>query len=173
MDNDKKRFAWADNSSVGRGVVYYMKDEFNNECPYDFKNIQYKLYSIDTGATSATTVILTNAKSEEHSLSIYNIVKGFKSFTSYKYNVNQYTLGTWVNNKGFETSSNFTEEDYDFNKVYIGFGDVAHNFSGVDVLWPVADTLKSIYTFSSEDTTKDLSMNGYTNNVYNNSMLSS
>ena len=41
LDNDTTRFAWADNSSSGRGVVYYMKDEFNNECPYDFKNIQY------------------------------------------------------------------------------------------------------------------------------------
>ena len=25
----------------GTGVIYYMKDEFNNECPYDFKNIQF------------------------------------------------------------------------------------------------------------------------------------
>ena len=25
----------------GTGVIYYMKDEYNNECPYDFKNIQY------------------------------------------------------------------------------------------------------------------------------------
>lgn len=26
----------------GKGVIYYMKDEFNNECWYDFKNIQFK-----------------------------------------------------------------------------------------------------------------------------------
>lgn len=26
----------------GTGVVYYMKDEYNNEAPYDFKNIQFK-----------------------------------------------------------------------------------------------------------------------------------
>ena len=26
----------------GFGVIYYMKDEWNNECPYDFKNIQFK-----------------------------------------------------------------------------------------------------------------------------------
>ena len=25
----------------GKGVIYYMKDEFGNECPYDFKNITY------------------------------------------------------------------------------------------------------------------------------------
>lgn len=32
--------------SSGKGVIYYMKDEFNNECPYDFKNIQFKRYRI-------------------------------------------------------------------------------------------------------------------------------
>ena len=40
LDNDTDRFAWADTTN-GKGVIYYMKDEFNNECPYDFKNIQY------------------------------------------------------------------------------------------------------------------------------------
>lgn len=25
----------------GKGVIYYMKDEWGNECPYDFKNIMY------------------------------------------------------------------------------------------------------------------------------------
>lgn len=27
----------------GKGVIYYMKDEFNNECSYDFKNITFKV----------------------------------------------------------------------------------------------------------------------------------
>lgn len=30
----------------GYGIIYYMKDEFGNECPYDFKNITYKGDSI-------------------------------------------------------------------------------------------------------------------------------
>jgi len=25
-----------------RGIIYYMKDEWGNECGYDFKNIQFK-----------------------------------------------------------------------------------------------------------------------------------
>ena len=41
LENDTNRFAWAD-STNGKGVIYYMKDEFDNECPYDFKNIQFK-----------------------------------------------------------------------------------------------------------------------------------
>lgn len=40
LDNDATRFAWAD-AEDGKGVIYYMKDEFNNECPYDFKNIKF------------------------------------------------------------------------------------------------------------------------------------
>ena len=41
IDNDRGRFRWAD-SSNGKGVIYYMKDEYGNECPYDFKNIQFE-----------------------------------------------------------------------------------------------------------------------------------
>jgi len=28
----------------GKGTITWMRDEFNNECPYDFKNIQFKRY---------------------------------------------------------------------------------------------------------------------------------
>lgn len=41
LDNDEDRFAWAD-SNDGTGVIYYMRDEWGNECAYDFKNIQFK-----------------------------------------------------------------------------------------------------------------------------------
>ena len=40
IDNDINRFAWAD-STNGKGVIYRMIDEFNNDIPYDFKNIQF------------------------------------------------------------------------------------------------------------------------------------
>ena len=34
------------------GNIYYMKDEFGNECPYDFKNIQFKRYKITSSPVS-------------------------------------------------------------------------------------------------------------------------
>lgn len=40
LDNDDSRFAWADTIN-GVGVIYQMIDEYNNDCPYDFKNIQF------------------------------------------------------------------------------------------------------------------------------------
>lgn len=43
IDNDPERFVWADEEN-GKGVIYQMIDEWNNECPYDFKNIMFKRY---------------------------------------------------------------------------------------------------------------------------------
>ena len=43
LDNDTSRFAWAvPSSDGGKGVIYRMIDEWNNDCPYDFKNIQFR-----------------------------------------------------------------------------------------------------------------------------------
>lgn len=33
-------------SLPGKGTIYYMKDEYNNEAPYDFKNIQFKRWKV-------------------------------------------------------------------------------------------------------------------------------
>ena len=41
LDNDTDRFAWAD-AENGKGVIYQMKDEWGNQCGYDFKNIMFK-----------------------------------------------------------------------------------------------------------------------------------
>ena len=54
LDNDTSRFAWAD-ATNGKGVIYRMIDEYNNDCPYDFKNIQFKRYKI-TAAKSSNLV---------------------------------------------------------------------------------------------------------------------
>lgn len=40
INNDVGKYAWADPN--GKGVIYYMKDDRENECPYDFKNIKVK-----------------------------------------------------------------------------------------------------------------------------------
>lgn len=40
LDNDTNRFAWADDTN-GTGVIFYMKDEWNNIAPFDFKNMLF------------------------------------------------------------------------------------------------------------------------------------
>lgn len=39
IDNDTQRFEWAD-STNGKGVIYRMIDEWDNDAPYDFKGIK-------------------------------------------------------------------------------------------------------------------------------------
>lgn len=39
LENDTNRFAWADEN--GKGVIFRLIDEFGNDAPYDFKNIQF------------------------------------------------------------------------------------------------------------------------------------
>ena len=56
IDNDTTRFAWADTEN-GKGVIYYMKDEWGNECPYDFKNIQFKRYPIISMPDGSTDLV--------------------------------------------------------------------------------------------------------------------
>ena len=47
-----KRFQWAplaeptDNAPTGKGVIYYMRDEWNNEAGYDFKNILFRRWKV-------------------------------------------------------------------------------------------------------------------------------
>ncbi|MBO7052191.1 MAG: hypothetical protein J6W24_05955 [Prevotella sp.] len=56
LDNDTNRFAWAD-ATNGKGVIYYMQDEFGNECPYDFKNIMFARYKITAIKGTATDLV--------------------------------------------------------------------------------------------------------------------
>lgn len=41
LTNDTERFAWAD-AANGKGVIYRMIDKYNNDVPYDFRNILFK-----------------------------------------------------------------------------------------------------------------------------------
>jgi len=55
IDNDTTRFEWAD-ATNGKGVIYYMKDEFRNEVGCDFKNVQYKLYKVADSHPTRTSL---------------------------------------------------------------------------------------------------------------------
>ncbi len=80
LDNDSTRFAWADTTN-GKGVIYYMKDEWNNECSYDFKNIMFRRWAIESynacpslevGNSNNKNAILYGAKD----LSNENVIEG-------------------------------------------------------------------------------------------------
>lgn len=65
LNNDDIRFNWADTTN-GKGVIYWMKDQFGNECPYDFKHIKFKgtndnyYYTFDSSGNDISVNSLCN-----------------------------------------------------------------------------------------------------------------
>ena len=51
LNNDQTRYGWSDETN-GKGVIYRMVDEYGNDCPYDFKNIQSKRWKITSTHSS-------------------------------------------------------------------------------------------------------------------------
>lgn len=70
VDNDQSRFGWADPVN-GKGVVYYMRDEFDNVAPYDFKQIVFERYEILDVLSE-----LVDLSSMEHNFISMNAAKG-------------------------------------------------------------------------------------------------
>ncbi len=63
LDNDTDKYEWADETN-GKGVIYRMIDIDGNDCPYDFKNVQFKRYAISNITSSSLTAdALNNLKS--------------------------------------------------------------------------------------------------------------
>lgn len=58
VNNDTTKYSFA--SATGKGVIYWMKDEFNNECEYDFKNLMYLTYYCTYSSSKQTSLASTN-----------------------------------------------------------------------------------------------------------------
>lgn len=62
----------------GKGVIYYMKDEWGNEAPYDFKNIMFyvvhQLFTVYVGYTY--TFNYEGKKDTSNIINIYNLLDG-------------------------------------------------------------------------------------------------
>lgn len=57
LDNDTSRFSWADTTN-GKGVIYRLIDEWGNDVPYDFKNIQFKRYKVTAKTANPELAVL-------------------------------------------------------------------------------------------------------------------
>ena len=89
INNDTNRFAWAvADADGGRGVIYRMVDEFENDVPYDFKGLQFRRWAI----TNVTSTKLTPEAVANYITSFVYASNGGKCF-AYK-NSNIYVNGT-------------------------------------------------------------------------------
>ena len=130
LDNDSTRFAWAD-SVNGKGVIYRMIDEWNNDVPYDFKNIQFKRYILDANNAIATDV----AKDGE-----LNAVKTRLGEISHRIHTSLWYYGEYVTD---------VYPDAEEGRKYVPFGDILYNSDGPGVLCPINEANSNwFYTFS-------------------------
>ena len=138
IDNDTTRFAWAD-AENGKGVIYRMIDEWNNDVPYDFKNINFKRYIIEANNAFATNA----AKGGE-----IDVVKAMLKDTSHKINTDLWYYGAYVSD---------VYPDANPDARYVPFGDVTYENAGPQVICLIDENNYGwFYTFHNED--KDASL---------------
>lgn len=114
LDNDTNRFGWIDTEN-GKGVIYRMIDEWNNDCPYDFKNILLK----DIGDDSDGKYYYTFALEVIEDYSLYgmycnsNVIKANNPYLTAKQYINRCIF---QNASGASCKGNFLEENCMNNK---------------------------------------------------------
>ena len=109
IDNDSTKYVWAD-STHGKGVIYFMRDEHNNSAGYDFKSIQFLRYALklaDATAdyTPSDTGLVYNSETHPNRYgSPYNIFTALQSYMQTGTYVNPFVMnykGQDVNNYDF------------------------------------------------------------------------
>lgn len=105
--NDAELFDWAD-AIMGKGVIYQLIDEWNNDLPYDFKSIQFKRNDV---------WVYTFGGVADASLEVQNCIEN-KMLSTYS-NVNDYGYGLNNNTFGNYCESNTFGSGYYLNT----FGD--------------------------------------------------
>ena len=119
---------------AGKGVIYRMIDEWNNDLPYDFKNIQFKRYILNADDAFATDV--ANGGELE-------IVKAKLREMSHKIHTNFWYYGEYI-------SDVYPEANPDAR--YVPFGDMDYNNEGPQVLCKIGDNnFGWFYTFHNEN----------------------
>lgn len=111
LDNDKELFDWA--TTDGKGVIYYLKDEFGNEAPYDFKNILFQRKNITSVSSNILSVFTQGESSRIGLFSNYAITCGNKDYYYYTFD-SPYNAGN--------DSSLFGDSAYNVIKPYIIYG---------------------------------------------------
>lgn len=93
IDNDANKYAWAD-ATNGKGVIYYMKDEFNNEAGYDFKNVMFLAYGLKMLDDNAPADYFCRTTSGKRFGSTYGVFSALSDYMSSGEYVNPYAFSS-------------------------------------------------------------------------------
>ena len=128
LDNDNTKYIWADTVN-GKGVIYRMIDEWQNDCPYDFKNIMFSR-TVTAGSLNIDGAYYTfswvNEANEVEDASIVG-----QTLTNDEGTVNgvhdnlisasdAYHLGIGSNTMAFALNGNVFVSEYAYDSVFYG-----------------------------------------------------
>lgn len=161
LDNDTSRFSWA--SSSGKGVIYGLKDEWNNYCGYDFKNIMFPRYALKLADATADftptdTGLVYDASTQPNRYgSLYQIYTALQSYMETGTYVNP-----WVQTGGY-VGDRVTVNNYDFAVGANILGVVQFPTINETYLTTFAADLYYTFDWFDDGTHYDASLNGNTN----------
>ena len=164
LDNDTNRFAWADDTN-GKGVVYWMKDEWDNQCAYDFKNIQFIRHEKDLQHMVFGVNYLDN-EGDELAKQRCQIAKDNVDNAQFKA-----ALYAKFGYEDIREASKYSDL-LDFESIQYDEGDeyvpIAYDEDwGATIIAKVLANTQACYTFST-DLFADASLDGMTNNIRDN-----
>ena len=155
LDNDTSRFVWADETN-GKGVIFGLKDEFNNECGYDFKNLMFPRYALKLADATADytpddTGLVYDASTQPNRYG--SLMQIFTALQSYM------ESGTYVN-PWWQTMDGIAVNNYDFACGANILGVI--QFAEIDATYKAAFNCDLYYTFDcwNGEAHTDYSLNG-------------
>ena len=155
LDNDTSRFVWAD-ATNGKGVIFGLKDEFNNECGYDFKNLMFPRYALKLADATADytpvdTGLVYDASTQPNRYG--SIMQIFTALQNYMHG------GTYVN-PWEQNMGGIDVNNYDFACSANILGVI--QFAEIDATYKAAFDCDLYYTFDywNGETHTDYSLNG-------------
>lgn len=150
LDNDIYRFTWAD-IQLGTGVIYRMIDEWGNDCPYDFKNIQFKRYVVSDDSANGELEHLNGKYIGFNSYMHGLIVEDLESF------IWAYTFSQIYNDKVVDRSNiieTIPQEEGNYNltkKCELNTIRQCYAYSTIDDMRFVSRTLNNIVCITEHD----------------------
>ena len=110
LDNDTDRFQWADTAN-GKGVIYRMIDEWGNDCPYDFKNVQFKRYHARNAQGLCEYYAVADIGSVDYDSAFY---------------IWAYTFSAFYGEEAAQSPENIIVKDCSLNTTKVGYSNSGH-----------------------------------------------
>ena len=146
LDNNTNRFTWAD-AINGKGVIYRMIDEWDNECEYDFKNIMYIRYKLNAPELDSVTDPVQIKKgtliSDEFGFGVFSFIWAATSNTNFSFS-NSPVCKPTGESKAFYTFSLMGDNEAVIDLSLVGYSETLFSICKRNIIKNISDGMSSL-----------------------------